>query len=366
MHRLSVSRFERIRPLFEAMHYNLAVQAILEGSVPAEIYVDNTDDPQVALTWHGGRFFLAGSPGNGAFEELLRHRLATAIPARDMFVLYYEPSEVWEDTLDALLADLDPIRAGREYYSLQLPASRKHTGPPELPEGFTIRSVDNELLEDETLGNRDDLVEELCSERQSVDDFLKKSFGFCLLHHGDVAGWCLSEYNTANQCEVGIATFEPHRRQGLATAIGSALLNHAAAQGIVHVGWHCYADNVASAATARRLGFSRSVEYPVRFAYLDATINHAVHGNVAFQQGKYDRAMEHYQKALVQGDAPLWVYWNAACASALLDRQADALRYLGQAIDRGFDDRDRLLASEHLTRLHDTEGWQVLAQRLKA
>jgi GNAT superfamily N-acetyltransferase len=348
------------------MHYNLAVQAILAGSVPAEIYVDTVDDPRVALTRHGGRVFLAGSPGEEAFDKRLPHFLAELAPASDVFVLYYEPAGAWEKTLDSLLADIDPIRAGREYYGLQLPANRQGAAQPALPEGFSLRYVNEQLLADDTLGNRDDLIEELCSERESVPDFLEKSFGYCLLHGNDVAGWCLSEYNTADRCELGIATFEPHRRKGLATAIGSALLDQAASRGITQVGWHCYASNVASAATARKLGFTKRVEYPARFAYFDATINHAVHGNIAFQHGEYDQAVTRYKEAMAKGDAPVWVYWNATCASALLGRRTAALDYLDQAVDRGFDDLERLLASEHLTSLHDTKGWQALTRRLQA
>jgi tetratricopeptide (TPR) repeat protein len=123
---------------------------------------------------------------------------------------------------------------------------------------------------------------------------------------------------------------------------------------------------VASAATARKLGFAKRVEYPVRFAYFDATINQAVHGNIAFQRGEYDRALTRYKEAMVRGDTPLWVFWNAACASARLGRRTAALDYLVQAVDRGFDDLERLLASEHLTSLHDTEGWQALTRRLQA
>ena len=362
MHRLRESAHDQVRPLFATMYYNLAVQAILEGSLRADIYVDDPVHPRVAVTRHRARLFLAGSPDSQAFNEHLRHSLAARAAREDLFVLYYEPAPAWENTLDALLGDLDPIRAGREYYTLELPASGAHAV---LPEGFSLRYVDEELLADEKLGNRDELVEELCSERQSVQDFLERSFGACLLHGDDVAGWCLSEYNSADRCEVGIATFGPHRRQGLATATGSALLNLAASRGITQVGWHCYASNIASAATARKLGFTRTLEYPVRFAYLDRAINSGVHGNVAFEQGEYELAVSRYREAIGNGDAPLWVFWNVACACALLGRRTAALSYLGQAIDHGFDDLERLLASEHLTSLHHTEEWKTLSQRLQ-
>ena len=371
MHLLEPSQYDRARSIFQAMDYNLAVQAILDGSVPAKIYVDDATQPRVALTWNKHRHYLAGSPENEAFNESLRRRLVgTDTPHEkqsddDLFILYYEPAGAWEQTLDTLMRDKSPIRFEREYYAIQTPGHTDGAASTPLPEGFSLHYVDKDLLSQEHLGNLDDLIEELCSERQSVQDFFDRSFGFCLLHGDEVAGWCLSEYNTADRSEVGIATFEPHRRRGLATAMASALLAYAASQGISHVGWHCYASNLGSAATARKAGFVKTAEYPVRLAYHDEAVNLAVHGNVAFQQKQYDRALEHYQKTFLLGDAPIWVYWNAACASALVGQRAVALRYLDQALDRGFDDLERLRSSEHLTGLHDMEEWKALVERLQ-
>ena len=73
----------------------------------------------------------------------------------------------------------------------------------------------------------------------------------------------------------------------------------------------------------------------------------------------------HLELAFLRGDAPTWAFWNAACASALLGQRTAALRYLEQALDRGFDDLERLLTSEHLTSLHNMEEWQALTERLQ-
>ena len=371
MHRLVPAQYDRARPIFQAMDYNLAVQAIMDGSVPAGIYVDDLAQPQVAYTSNGPRHYLAGSPENREFNDSLQRHLVAGRSflqhesEDDLFILYYEPADAWEETLDNLLRASNPIRSEREYYAIEIEGYADQPACTSLPEGFSVHYVDKNLLAQEHLGNRDDLIEELCSERQSVEDFLDRSFGFCLLHRDSVAGWCLSEYNTAGRCEVGIATFEPHRRRGLATIMASALLEHAPSQGISRVGWHCSASNLGSAATARKVGFVQTVEYPVRLAYFDETINFAVHGNIAFQQGRHAEALQHYQEAIPRGDAPIWVYWNAACASALVSQHAAALDYLDRALDRGFDDLERMLTSEHLTSLRDLEEWQAVVRRLE-
>ncbi len=61
----------------------------------------------------------------------------------------------------------------------------------------------------------------MTSERPS-EDFLRRSFGQCLVHNGAIAGWCLSEYNSGPRCEVGIAVAEPYQRRGLATTMAIA------------------------------------------------------------------------------------------------------------------------------------------------
>jgi len=101
------------------------------------------------------------------------------------------------------------------------------------------------------------------SERISVQEFLEKSFGYSTRIDDEIVGWCMSEYNTANRCELGIATVGAYRRQGIATLLGKALIKHALAQDINCIGWHCWADNKPSIATARKLGFEKCFEYQV-------------------------------------------------------------------------------------------------------
>ena len=73
----------------------------------------------------------------------------------------------------------------------------------------------------------------------------------------------MSEYNVGHSCELGIATIEGYRCQGLATLTGTAIIRHALAQSINDIGWHCWANNEASIATAKKLGFTKKHEYSV-------------------------------------------------------------------------------------------------------
>ena len=264
MIQLPSTEHETVSPLFQAFEDQLAVNAILEGTVPASIYVDQPRRPQAAFTWWRHRCFLAGSERNVEFNEAVcRLFLDTLCPhapeaGLDLFEFRFAP-ESWDGRISGILKGHRTIKAWRRYYRLE---ALNHDLDPQLPQDFRLRWIDASLMEDKHLKNLPILRDELCSERASVDDFLARSFGVCALHGDEIAGWCTSEYNSGERCEVGIGTLEPYQRRGLATAMGSVLIRHARSKGIAHIGWHCYARNVASGATALKLGFEKVHEYP--------------------------------------------------------------------------------------------------------
>ena len=168
----------------------------------------------------------------------------------------------WEAHMDVLLGGRPFQRTERQYYEFdtaQLPRNAS------VPAGYGLREADATLLAQAGLADLDALREEMTSERASVEEFLARSFGVCPVTTDALVGWCLSEYNTGDRCEVGIATLPPHQGKGLATATGSAFIQQALARGITRIGWHCYTANRPSWATALKIGFTKAEDYP---AYL--------------------------------------------------------------------------------------------------
>jgi RimJ/RimL family protein N-acetyltransferase len=124
-----------------------------------------------------------------------------------------------------------------------------------------MQRITPEFLSGDVAG-LDAVREEMCSERASVEDFLRRSFGICPVHANEVAGWCMSEYNVGDRCEIGIATAEKHQRRGIATLTTWSFLAEAQRRGYRRVGWDCWTRNVPSVATARKAGFTLVEEYP--------------------------------------------------------------------------------------------------------
>lgn len=352
------------------MSYHLAMNSIFTGQTPARIFVDDAVHSSVALAWAGHRFHLAGSPHNAAInarvgkfftETVYPHALTHGDV---MFNLYYAP-EQWAEEIDCLLPGKLPMRTLRQYYAFATVQPAPADWRSMLPQGFSLRQVDATLIAQTHLQRMDDLREEMCSERPSVDDFMEKSFGVCLVKGDELAGWCLSEYNSPERCEIGIETSEAYRRQGLGTLMTLALVELAHAKGVQEVGWHCHANNTASSATARKAGFQLKCDYPAFFAWYNEVDNLVVHGNICRNQGRHAEAAGWYEQAFARGEAKGWGYWNAACNAAELGRPEDAFRYLAKAIEKdpGID-AERLQQSEPLRSLHQAPEWaKLIAQR---
>jgi RimJ/RimL family protein N-acetyltransferase len=367
MNLLDRQDYGKIEHLLAEMPYHLAPLAILHGAASGEVYVDDARRPRSALIQNRSRRHLVGDPHHPQFNAgLRRYFLETVYPqgqqaGDEAFTLFY-PDEEWQASLHTILDGKHPLLDHQEHYHFV--AGRNTLPAPEaqelLPDGFELHRLTPELLANDRLEAIQELRQEVLSEAVSQEEFFQHRFGFCLTQGERLAAWCLSEYNWRERCEVGIATREEFQQRGLATAIGSALVEHALAQGLTQIGWHCWKGNLPSAATARKIGYELEKEYPVLLAFYDPVLNLAVHGNVQLRKGEYLAAAAWYARAFAAGEGQAWMYWNAACANARIAEFEDALQYLRLAHEKGFRDLDRMQSSEHLVGLRDLSSFQKI------
>ncbi len=348
--------------LFAPLDIHLPVFAMLAGEVAGDVLADDDANPSAALLRCNSRFYLAGDPLNTQFNqrlcEVFSQIYAGEIPGLDEFSICF--SAGWGPVLEEILKDHLPLSVQRQYYEIDAhPTDWQRDAFP----GITLRLADQELLA-RPLEDLDNLREEMCSERASVDEFLQKSFGLCPVTEENLVGWCLSEYNLAERCEIGIAILPTYQRRGIAAWMTRAFVDEACRRGITRVGWHCYASNIPSGATALKAGFHKVADYPAIIGIIDPLINLGAHGNTHFWQGQYENALIWYRQALQSTEAPAWIYWNAACSAARCGLHEEALHLLHGALDGGFEDAERLSTSPHFESLRGLPGWDALVQRI--
>lgn len=260
--------YQSIAGLCAPLDIHLATIAILAGETPAQVLVDDLHQPSVALLlhWDGHRAYLAGETSDqqlireasqSLFSFFAAHNSATNAHS---FGAYYA-SPLWESCFRLLGERMEMISLNRRQYTITQVAP---DWQQRLPAAWRLRRIDQSLLAEQHLHHLPELIEEMHSESPSVEDFLRHKFGFCMQQDDTLIGWCLSEYNHGDRCEVGIEIKKDYQKQGVGWLTASALIAHALANGITRIGWHCWSDNTASNALARKLGGVCTAEHDVR------------------------------------------------------------------------------------------------------
>jgi len=255
--------YHRAAEVFRPLTHHAAIGSILNGLTDSKVYVDNPVEPGCALTWTKSRIFLSGE-----LSDEDRRRAAETIGNKikldsinrgaKYFILYIDPGLHQLDFFE-LLDDVKVHLNTRNYYELD---ARTHEWGEASLDGLRLEVIDRQFLSGSYM-NLDQVKEEMCSERSSVDDFLEKSVGVCGVIGDEIVSWCMSEYNHGNRYEIGIATVDKHRRKGLATATADALMRRCLDHGFSQVGWHCWQRNEPSNRAALKLGLKFVESYPV-------------------------------------------------------------------------------------------------------
>lgn len=293
--------------------------AVAEGLSPCEMLTARSSGLEVEVARFGHKLFVNLSEGAdedaaaelafGLIEREIRVRRG---PEYD-FMAIFTPAQTMTRALHRLYRMQEAALEWRESYCIS-PDAKAAVLP--APKGYALVELSAVLLS-RNLANTGHLKEEMASERPSVEDFLSKSFGICAVKGREIAGWCLSEYNNAEGCEIGIEVVKEHRHKGLASAMTSLFLRTAADKGAVKVGWDCHRQNAPSWRTAQKAGFKISSSYPTILICKDRTMQYGANGNIALRDGDGDAALAWYKKAAERADAPYWVFINMAQVQAI-------------------------------------------------
>lgn len=260
---LEPDTYASVHSLFESMACHLAVRTVLAGILPGRIYVDSPASPGSAILIPSNphRVYVSGEPEPRLLADVIHQLFKESLAESYRCVVYYG-SDTWKPTLEHVLHKQEAGSGLRQFYCLREPSSQV---PSPLPENITIGLIDDVILGDTTLGNRDLLLEEICSESPSLEHFFRQKFGFWAQDGHTLVGWCLAEYHYQGRYELGIETIEAYQRKGIATHLAEAVTKHAFAQRATEIGWHCWAANTPSVATALKLGFKKVLDYPVYY-----------------------------------------------------------------------------------------------------
>ena len=280
---LRFDNFNKVRSIFSSTkHLSFTIDAVIAGNSPGRMWVDDPNEPSVAFLWDGYHcYYFVGTSSNKKFNTALKKLLFKEIIPKaiennhEIFKIEYFPEE-WEPIVEEMLREKLPVKHARKFFTLNKPMIPKWKDI--LPTGFSVRKIRKILLESD-IKNVQSIIDEINQCWNSVDDFLEKSFGFCLVYtpknrEEEIQGWCTGEYLSEEKCGVGIKTFRGYRKRGFATAMASAFVEHSLSVNI-QPHWDASADNNASVRVAEKVGFSKIQDYEVYFgAFTSKILSH--------------------------------------------------------------------------------------------
>lgn len=321
MHELSRGRYPAVRGLAADLSIcNLSVAAVLAGTAPGRIWVDDPDHPRAVLIRSPEGHYLAGNAEHAGYYAAIKD----ALP-HDAYLILDPPA--WADVLDQIWVNRVARRHSRLHFvlrSFHLPHWRDL-----LPSGYQMATLDRDLLARTTRKNHG-LVAEWVAGWHSTGDFLRNGFGYCVICGDTIASWCIADTVLGARCEMGVTTDAGHRRRGLATVVVSAAMEACLERGFTEIGWHCLRSNAGSIAVATKVGFGIEHIYAGYSSFLPAE------NPADLTADEYCDWARHYERATGDG---LGYSFQAAEAWAMAGETDRALSYLRRLPKMGWRGR---------------------------
>ena len=256
IYKADINLRKKLLPMFDGIN-NTIVLSGLQGHM-GNVWVDDPVNPTVAQVVVGVFAFYAGDPNAKAAEELLHN-----IPD-DILVIVND--DEWKKRIEVIHKDSikdkfqryafkkNPEHLNRDYIQSFLTI---------LPEGYEMKKIDASLAYDQSLQN---LSEDFTSQFDSIDDYIHKGVGFCILHNRQIVCGASSYSVYDDGIEIEIDTNPKYRRKGLATVAASALILNCLDRG-KYPSWD--AANTNSATFAKKLGYVLEKPYDTYYIHYE-------------------------------------------------------------------------------------------------
>lgn len=239
---------ELVAHLFDGWEETV-IWSCLQG-VMGSIYVPVATRLQSAAAQLNDFCFLAGVPCGELVEFFIGQKL-----------FLVPQNRAWEQLIEGVCGD----RAQRmPRYAIKKEAdcfdkAKLEVFVSRLPQQYALKQIDRDAY-------RQCLAfpwsKDLVSGFPTYEEFERLGLGFVVTKNGIVVAGASSYSRYRDGIEIEIVTHMDHRRRGLATAVGAALILECLRRGW-YPSWDAY--SLVSVALAEKLGYSFSHEYPVYY-----------------------------------------------------------------------------------------------------
>lgn len=230
------------------------VYSVLDGYIKGEVYVESILFNTILIETQNGIYFVCGSEKNERFNQGLINLYREKKSDNFRFTLF-SSSEKWNSIINHLLNnEMKQLRR----YSYNFGEESERLSLPKLPKDYYIYRITPALIEDSHQFNKK-YYEEYWG---SVPNFIRKGFGYCILHNEKVVSECTAIFGSDEHAEIDIVTSDNYSGKGLAKILAITFIKHSLETNI-RPRWDCDVSNNSSINLAEKLGFKEPIKYSI-------------------------------------------------------------------------------------------------------
>lgn len=244
---------KKLSYMFKDMNCTILL-SYLQGHM-GSAWVDDLENPTVVQVQVGIFLFYGGDPHSKVAEELLYN-----LPEHSLVIVN---TDEWKNRIETIHNS-----SIEKFHRYEFKKNPEHLDRNNLlsfistlPEGYELKRIDETLAKDPSLH---EVSEDFMSQFDSIDDFLERGVGFCILNDEKVVCGASSYSIYDDGIEIEVGTHPEHRRKGLATIVSSALILDCLDRGL-YPSWD--AANPSSVTLAEKLGYVLEKPYDTYYIH---------------------------------------------------------------------------------------------------
>lgn len=256
---LKQEEFIRVEKFFDENKYQIPALAVINRDFPGRVYVDNKDNPEIAIVWAISRWSYISCkkllPKHKNFiSSVLNSKIIPIIKeaGEKCFEIYAGDNIEWDYMLDKSLNDYQILKHYENTFVLNKEKFKTFSSNLEVPKEIEICEKSYPIISEEYQGY------------VTYDEFKKKVFGMIIKKNDNIISQCINNgFVYRDNYFIDLDTFEnEERNKSYGTIISYNLISNQLKKGLVPL-WETTTNNLPSQRVANKLGFEKIDEYPV-------------------------------------------------------------------------------------------------------
>lgn len=257
--KLEEKQYSNVAELLDYVSYDCVFAfAVIEKSLPGQVYVDDVTAPKSALICSiHGKYLVLGDETNIDFNKALFQFLKDKTNHVKYYDLYTSSDE-WLEILGKALNGQAVFLKHSVYHYDNSKNILTDTNSIQLSEELVLKPIDEILFQKIA----DEFNSSFKYHWNSPHGFYSSSFGYCITKENEIVAEVDSCYTGNGFAEINILTRDNFRRQGLAFNLCKKFIAHCKENNLKAL-WVCDYGNKPSNELAKKLGFTKAKDIEI-------------------------------------------------------------------------------------------------------